>query len=296
MLDRADVSGVPRLLLIRLVGPKRVEQLAFELRRAPSDEEIASQLGLSLEELGDRLGRAIGAISEHQRRVISLRHYEGRTPMEISTQLGFTQARIDLTEVLGVLSLRAVVRKPLASDDFAAREHAVKLWKLGAELYRLGRFKPATDRLHEAALELRPLPTLAWLWVGADVLRAAALARLGRCEEARELFYEAVHRGDSRVDLRYLIPIDASACEAIRDRLAARFPEAADRTDEEVAEAIAGLRTGEQWLVDFYFCKGLAPREMAEVLSLAEGVVLKRLSTSTQELGLKLDAAPKPRA
>lgn len=290
------MSGVPRLLLIRLVGPKRVEQLAFELRRPPTDEEIASQLGLSLDELGDRLAHAIGAISGHERRVISLRHYAGRTRREIARQLGFTEPRVDITEVLGVLRLRAVVREPAVGDDFAAREHAVKLWKLGAELYRLGRLKPATDRLHDAALELRPLPALAWLWVGADVLRAAALARLGRCEEARELFCEAVHRGDSRPELQYLIPIDASACEAIRRGLAARFSGAVDRTDEEIAEAIAGLRTGEQWLVDFYLCKGLSPREMVEVLSLSEGVVLKRLSGSVRELGLKLDAAATPRA
>src|SRR5579875_3116457 len=136
------LDWVPRSVRARAREIERANtKLEARLRRAPTDEEMAAELGISLDELWnspdssgdavslldtladrdapdpqaivdqselrDRIAEAIAALPEREKLVVALYYYENLTLREIGEVLGVTESRISQLHTKAVLRLRS---------------------------------------------------------------------------------------------------------------------------------------------------------------------------------------------
>src|SRR6185503_6416739 len=95
------MDWVPRSVRSRAREIERaIAALESKLGHAPTDEEIAKKVGITVEELEDSL-------PEREKLVVTLYYYEELTLREIGEVLGVTESRVSQLHTKAILRLKA---------------------------------------------------------------------------------------------------------------------------------------------------------------------------------------------
>src|SRR5215212_3925591 len=123
-----SLDWVPRSVRTKAREIERANaKLEHELHRAPTDQEMAQQLGVDVEEIQepqaldpamemdttemkDRLADAIARLPEREKLVVALYYYENLTLREIGEVLGVTESRVSQLHTKAVLRLKSALQ------------------------------------------------------------------------------------------------------------------------------------------------------------------------------------------
>jgi RNA polymerase sigma factor for flagellar operon FliA len=102
-----SLDWVPRSVRARARAIENANRkLEGQLQRAPTDEEMAAELGMEVTEFKDRVADAIARLPEREKLVVALYYYENLTLREIGEVLGVTESRVSQLHTKAVLRLR----------------------------------------------------------------------------------------------------------------------------------------------------------------------------------------------